>query len=268
MKTFIYSCFLILTISCSRTNEEVVKEFITARNNYDKEKISQLITDDFSYTKGKDSINRQYFLSIVDSNRISGNKIFLDTSFIVNLTLKTIEPYMDRIDSLLHVEKLIKSHKSYIIIDNKIRKIIIDSITNQKENDLDREMRYNAVSIYIEESYPDLSYDEVKSNAIKYIKEFNKLDQNTKSEYLKFGKLKGLYYCSNPSFYDKIEIVGRSSAYIYYNMVVRLKIAASYIIDGNYIRVESEHGKMLFKIGNDGNLYGEGLSKGKFEKIN
>ena len=113
----IFACAL-LFISCHQNKEGIVKDFIEAENNFNPEKISQLITDRFT-CYGTDTLSKEAFLS-----RLESYKTFEEHASLLNIqdldsVVKTEEQFRHIIDVSLEITPLI-SHKRRLIDSRRI----------------------------------------------------------------------------------------------------------------------------------------------------
>ena len=72
-------------------------------------------------------------------------------------------------------------------------------------------------------------------------------------------------YVSKKGYYNKIAFKGKSSVLVT-ESTLGFEIAASYVIDKNYIRINTQNGDLLFEIINSDTLIGEGFASGTFIK--
>lgn len=266
MKKFIL--LLVCTIlfcSCHQSKTEMIKDFIEARNCYDKEKLSQYLMDDFiSYSRDR-TRNKNEFLSISDSNKIREQKYIMLKIQDLDSIVRTEEEVSNITDSLLEVSPKVIQKKTYRFYGYKLKSITLDTLLNFDENKKALEKKVIPFAYYLESNYPNESTYLPKMK--KYLTEYANLPAFDKNKYRVYAYLQGTFVSDDNPFYRKLVFKGKRTVSII-DGIFGLSFATSYEVDENYIRIRTDQSDLLFEVVDENTLVGEGFAKGTFKKEN
>ena len=266
MKKFIlfFVCAM-LFCSCHQSKTEMIKDFIEARNCYDKEKMSQYLMDDFmAYGRDK-TYNKNEFLSISDSNKNIEPKYIMLKIQDLDSIVRTEEEVSTIYDSLLEVYPRVIQKKTYRFYGHKLKSITVDSLLNLDEHNKALEKKTIPFAYYLGSNYPNEStyLPKIKD----YLTEYANLPASDKKAYRTYAYLQGTFVSDDNPFYKKLVFKGKRTVSIV-DAIFGLSFATSYEVDENYIRIRTDQSDLLFEVVDENTLVGEGFAKGTFKKVN
>lgn len=256
---------MILVSSCQQSKWGRVKDFIDAINSYDKNEISLLLADSFTYY-GKDTIGKSDFLARMDSLKSVECVSAIIKSQELDSIVKTEEQVSSIIDSLLEVRPKLIQMKSYRFSNDKLESVTVDSILNYDDYMISLDERLGAFNFYIKDQY-DIDENELIKDIKKYLTEYMSLPASDRRTYKTYASLQGTYVSKNCAFYRKLIFRGKKTATIV-DAFWGMHFTSSFEVDENYIRVKTDKSDLLFEMKDSKTLIGEGFAKGTFTKTN
>ena len=266
MKKFIPILVCIFIFSaCQESKQKIVEDLIEAENCYDKEKVSQLLSDDFMFF-GTDTLNKELYLSAFDSIKyIERQKTILQIQDLDSI-IKTEERIRSIVDSLLEVSPAIVLKKTYRFADDKLVSITVDSILNNEDFTKSLAEKLYPFLFYIKDQYGIDDKREIKNNIKKYLSEYVSLPVSDRKQYKNYAFLQGTYVSKDCSFYRKLIFRGKRTVTVV-DAIFGFSFASSYELDEDVIRIRTDKSDLLFEIKDSQTLIGEGFAKGTFRKI-
>ncbi len=270
MKT-ITQLFILLTllfiISCSKSNDQIIREFINHCNSYDKVNSSKYISENFKYIGINDTLNYQEFIDRFDTLSMREDKCYInsiqdfDTIAIVDLNLA------DMFDSLLQVEPKLIQRRTMTIKAGKITSIQIDSSLNLNSYSQVFDVKKTAFLYFIENKHKQLDQVTFINNMKYYLSEFYNLSKVEKDDIFKYSSLIGTYVSNDNKYYKKLIFKGKTTVVVV-DAIFGYSYPTSYVLDENFIRISTDQSDLLLEIVDNKTLVGEGFASGKFIKSN
>ena len=172
MKKFIPILVCVFIFSaCKKSKQMIVEDLIEAKNCFEKEKVNQILSDNFMFY-GTDTLNKEEYLSSIDTL-----KAFECQSSILQIQdldsiVKTEERVRSIVDSLLEVTPAIIQKKTYRFVDDKLVSITVDSILNYEDYTISLNEQYIPFAFYIKDQYGIDNEREIATNIKKYLSEY------------------------------------------------------------------------------------------------
>lgn len=272
MKKFIpfFACIIIFT-SCQHSKQEFVKDLIKANNNFEIDKISRLLSDDFIYywadTYWTDTLNKADYLSRIDNFKsIEFQSSILQIQDFDSIVM-TEEMSHSIIDSLLGVTPAVIQKKTYRFIADKLTSISVDSTLNYEEYTKSFYEKYLPFAFYIKEQYGIEDEKEITANLKKYLLEYIGLSASERKQYKNYAHLQGTYVSQDCAFYRELVFKGKRTVTIV-DAIFGFSFPSSYELDEDIIRIRTDKSDLLFTIKDSQTLIGEGFARGTFRKSN
>ena len=83
-KIYLLFVCIVLFSSCHRSRQEIVNDYLDALNCYDKEKMGQLMSEDFVLL-GSDTLDKEHYLARLDSFKIMEVKMLRNIGYQISL---------------------------------------------------------------------------------------------------------------------------------------------------------------------------------------
>ena len=175
MKNFfpIFVC-VILFSSCQPSKEDVVKNLLEAENSFNKEKVSQLIADDFMYY-GTDTLNKEEYLSRLDNLKSIDCQGEILSIQDLDSIVRTEEQMRNIADLLLDIHPLIVQRRTYRFADKKVQSITVDSVLNYEESQKETNEKWVPFVFYLYDKYGIEDWSKVTPDLKKYLSEYTAL---------------------------------------------------------------------------------------------
>ena len=245
--------------SCKQSKQDAVQNFISETNKFDKEKIGQLLSDNFIYSSNTENLNKKDYLNNLDSLK----KIEYNTAIInirnLDSVIETDERVTNIIDSLLEVEPKIVQKKTYRFTEGKIKSITVDSTLNYDDYYKSLNDKTIPFYFYVQDQHDIKDHKEIYKDIKKYLTEFIALPQSDRKKFRTYANLQGTFISHN-NFFHKLEFRGKKT------VIISGWIASSYEIDEQYIKIRTDKSDLLLEIKDSKTLIGEGWVTGTFVK--
>lgn len=261
-KIYLLFVCIVLFSSCHRSRQEIVNDYLDALNCYDKEKMGQLMSEDFVLL-GSDTLDKEHYLARLDSFKIMEVKMTLQKIQDLDSIVRTEEKLCTIVDSLLGVTPIIVIN-TYSFSGNKLKTITVDSVLNNNEHDEDLEEKIIPLYFYIQETYGTsrINLMDIK----KYLLEYVALPMSERKTYRTFANLQGTYVAKKSLFYKKLIFRGKRTVTVV-DAIFGFPFSSSYEVDEDVIRIRTDKSDLLFNIQDSKTLIGEGFAKGTYVKI-
>lgn len=256
--------YLLVICSCKQNKEELVHDFIRSSNNFEKEKLEMLLTEDFIYYGTSVTLDKTEYLNRIDSLKKVESKLSILNIIENEAFIKTEERVTSALDSLLEIKPEIILKKTYYFNEGKINKITIDSIINWEEYAQSFVKEYSNFMDYMRFNHEIIDNEIIWSNILKYLTEYHILPQSDKKRFKTISNLQGTFVSKN-SIYAKLIFRGKSTVTVV-DAFLGFPFATSYDIDEQYLRIKADNTFLLFEIIDDRTLIGEGFATGTFYK--
>ena len=203
-KLFLCACVFFLFAAC-QSNDRTVKAFLAATNSNDTGKISQIISEDFTYSGPESTLNKEMYLKTIDSLKYNESRFNLNILNIQNCDsiVKTEEKLTSIVDSLLDVTPKIINNKTYRFSEGKLKSVTIDTVLNAVEYWNNLLEKAEPVDFWIKEQYGELDDNEIFTNIKKYLTEYLTLPVSERTKITRYTNLQGVYVSEN-YFYTKL----------------------------------------------------------------
>lgn len=266
-KLFLCTCVFFLFAAC-QSNERTVKAFLAATNSNDTGKISQIISEDFTYT-GDFTLNKEMYLKNIDSLKYNESRFNFNLLNIQNCDsiVKTEEKLTSIVDSLLDVTPKIINNKTYRFSEGKLKSVTVDTVLNAVEYWNNLLEKAEPVEFWIKEQYGELDDNEIFTNIKKYLTEYLTLPVSERKKIKTYTNLQGVYVSDNILF-TKLIFRGKKTVSVIGLGTLGVPYAASYELDENYVKIMTGDGEFLFEIKDNKTLIGEGFAEGTYKKQN
>ena len=271
-KIISFMMFMVLFASCQQSKEGIVKDFIEAENNVNTEKMSRLLADSFIYYGSIDTLNKEDYLSWLDSSELELSEVHVSILNMQELDsiVKTDEQICTIADKYLEVTPLIVQKRTYRFADNKIKSINVDTVLNYEEYAKSFNEKWTPFAFWIKDKY-DIDNDSefltnVGRNFKKYLTEYINLPASDKKQYKRYAHLQGTYVSDDCAFYKKLKFKGKRTVTII-DAIWGFPFATSYELDEDLIKIKTDRSDLLFEIKDSQTLIGEGFAEGTFIKI-
>ena len=269
MKNFIsiLACVLLLS-SCNQSKEGIVKDLIEAENNFQTEKMSRLLTDNFM-CYGTDTLNKKDYLSRLESFKLIECQASILNIQDLDSIVKTDEQVSTIADKYLEISPLIVQKRTYRFDDKKVKSVTVDSILNYEEYAKSFNEKWTPFAFWIKDKY-DINDDNefltnVGKNLNKYFSEYTNLPASDKKLYKNYAHLQGTYVSKDCAFYKKLIFKGKRTVTII-DAFFGFPFATSYELDEDLVKIKTDQSDLLFEIKDSQTLIGEGFAKGTFTK--
>lgn len=268
MKNFIpFLVCVFLLSSCQQSKEDAVNDLLKAENSFDKEKVSQLLSDSFIYYGTVDTLNKDEYLSWLDSTL---RPLECKTSILniqdLDSIVKTEEQVRSCIDVSLDVTPPYVRKMTYRFFNDKLISITVDS-TNYEEYVKSYNEKCNPFVFYIKDKYGKEDWNEIAPNLKKYLSEYTVLSVSEKKQYETYAYLQGTYVSKDCVFYKKLIFRGKRTVTII-DAIFGFPFSTSYELDEDIVRIRTDKSDLLFDIKDSQTLIGEGFANGTFIKVN
>ena len=269
MNKIIGTLFLgaILLMSCQPNKQESVKKLISAINNYDKQKISNLLTDDFVFTyQDGTKQDKQSYLNALDV-LLEDYETKQSVVSIQNLDsiIKTEEQTVNVFDSILEVTPPMVQYKTYRFKDGKILSISLDSIANVDEYNKSLNEKMMSFAFWVKDTYDVEDLFEVIHTLKKYLTEYQELSVSEKNKFRNYSRLQGTYISKDNPLCRKLAFKGKTTVVIT-DAIFGWSSPTIYTLDEDYVRIQDGSVYYLLQIKDDNTLIGEGIMSGTFRK--
>ncbi|MET4072993.1 hypothetical protein [Hymenobacter sp. UYCo722] len=252
--------------SCKQNAQETTRAFVSALNRSDKDKITQLSSEKFTYSfKGAEKKDLSEFLDKLDEIKERQINFSLLAIHGTDSVVTTEERITTMMDSLLQVKPTIEIHKTYRIQDGKINSITLDSTLYDEEHEKSTNEKVAALSYWAVETYSIQNGEGIDKNYSKYLTEYSKLSVSDKRKYETYATLMGTFISKGNPFYRKLIFKGKSTVVIV-DALFGMSYPSSYELDEDYIRIRTDKSDLLLHIKDNRTLIGEGFIKGVFKK--
>ena len=267
MKNFfpIFVC-VILFSSCQPSKEDVVKNLLEAENSFNKEKVSQLIADDFMYY-GTDTINKEEYVSRLDNLKSIDCQGEILSIQDLDSIVRTEEQMRNVADLLLDIHPLIVQRRTYRFADKKVQSITVDSVLNYEESQKETNEKWVPFVFYLYDKYGIEDWSKVTPDLKKYLSEYTALSISEKKQYKNYAFLQGTYESKDCVFYEKLIFRGKKTVTII-DAIFGSPFSTSYELDEDIVKVRTDRGDLLFNIKDSKTLIGEGFAGGTFIRVN
>ena len=260
----IYVCAMLFA-SCQSSKEDVVNDLLKAGSCFNKEKVSQLITDDFMYY-GTDTLNKEGYLARIDfwkSIDCQGEILNIQG---LDSVVRTEEQSRNIAELMLDVNPLIVQKRTYRFAGEKIKSITVDSILNYEEYQRALNEKWVPFVFYLFDKYSIEDWTKVTPDLKKYLSEYTALSTSEKKQYKNYAFLQGTYESKDCVFYKKLIFRGKKTVTII-DAFFGFPVSTSYELDEDIVKV-TDRSDLLFVIKDSQTLIGEGFASGTFTKIN
>ena len=265
MKKFIFILICVFLFSaCQKSKQMIVENLIEAKNCFEKEKINQILSENFMFY-GTETLNKEEYLSTIDSLKAFECQSSLLQIQDLDSIVKTKEQVRSIIDSLLEVTPAIIQNKTYRFADDKLVSITVDSMQNYEDYTKSLNEKYIPFAFYIKEQYDIDDKREIATNIKKYLSEYVGLPASIKKQYKYHSHLQGTYVSRDCVFYRKLIFKGKRTVTII-EAFLGLPFSSSYEVDENIVRISTDKSDLLFEIKDSKTLIGEGFARGTFRK--
>ena len=267
MKKFIPILVCVFIFSaCQKSKQMIVEDLIEAKNCFDKEKVNQILSDNFIFY-GADTLNKEEFLSIIDSlEPIEYHFSILQIQDLDSI-VKTEERVRSIVDSLLEITPAIIQKKTYRFADDKLVSITIDSTLNYEDYIKSLNEKYTPFAFYVKDIYDIDNVTEIATNIKKYLSEYATLPASDRKQYKNYAYLQGTYISRDCAFYRKLIFRGKRTVTVV-DAIFGMSFTSSYDLDEDFVRIRTDKSDLLFEIKDSQTLIGEGFAKGTFRKSN
>lgn len=266
-KYILFFVCAILFCSCHQSKTDIVKDYVDVLNCYDKEKMSQYLSDSFMFYGVGIQLNKFEYLDRVDVVKAIEQKTTILETQDLDSIVSAEEKWSTIIDSLLEVTPKVVQKISYRFSGNKLKSITIDTSLNYAEYKKSYDEKTSPCYFYLNSKY-DIQDDwDFVRNAKQYITEYANLPASDKNKYRVYAYLQGTFVSDDNPFYRKLVFKGKRTVSIV-DAIFGLSFATSYEVDENYIRIRTDQSDLLFEVVDENTLVGEGFAKGTFKKVN
>lgn len=254
-----------LLTSCQPNKQDSVKDLLSATNNFDKQKIGNLLADDFVFTdpNGTKS-NKQDYINKLDTLENFETRQSVVSIQDLDSVLKTQERTVNILDSVLEITPKMVQYKTYKVKDGKISSISLDSIANLDEYNKSLTDKIMPFGFWVEDTH-DVELSEVMQNLKKYLTEYQQLSVSDKKKFGTYSRLQGTYISKDNPFYRKLVFKGKTTVTII-DAIFGFPFTSSYVLDENYIRIRTDKSDLLLEVKNNNTLVGEGFASGTFKR--
>lgn len=265
--TVIATATIFLT-ACTHNKQDTVDDFLSASNKFDKEKVSQLLADNFfSVDKDGNKTDKTAFL-----NQLDTLKNLELTSTIVSVQdldsiIKTEERSVSILDSLLEVTPKLFQRKTYKVKEGKIVSMVVDTTLNYDDYKKSFNEKLYPFSFWVEDTHDVEEQKQILQNLKKYLTEYSQISVADKKKYRTYSRLQGTYISKDNPFYRKIVFKGKTTVVIV-DAIFGFQFPSSYVLDEGYIRIRTDKSDLLLQITDNNTLTGEGFAAGTFTKVN
>ena len=267
MKKFIPILVCVFIFSaCQKSKQMIVEDLIEAKNCFQKEKVNQILSDNFMFY-GTDTLNKEEYLSSIDTLKAFGCQSSILQVQDLDSIVKTEERVRSIVDSLLEVTPAIIQKKTYRFVDDKLVSITVDSILNYVDYTISLNEKYIPFTFYVKEQYGIDDEREIATNIKKYLSEYVGLPVSVRKQYKTYAHLQGTYVSRDCAFYRKLIFRGKRTVTIV-DAIFGFSFASSYEVDEDIIRIRTDKSDLLFEIKDNQTLIGEGFARGTFRKSN
>ena len=268
MKKFIpvFICVFLFS-ACQKSKQAKVNDLLEAENSFEKEKVNQMLSDNFMFY-GTDTLIKDGYLSRIDSLKsIECQSLLLQIQDLDSI-VKTEERVRSLVDSLLEVTPAIIQKKTYRFVDDKLVSITVDSTLNYEDYTKSLNEKYIPFAFYVKEQYDVDDGKEMVANIKKYLSEYASLPASDRKQYKKYAHLQGTYVSRDCPFYKELTFRGKKTVTIVdaFYAILGLSFATSYELDEDVIRISTDKSDLLLEIKDNQTLIGEGLARGTFIK--
>lgn len=267
MKNFFpFLVCVILFSSCQQSKEDIVSNLLEAENSFDKEKVSQLIADDFMYY-GMDTLNKEEYLSRLDYLKsIDCQGEILNIQDLDSI-VRTEEQSQNIAELLLGVNPQVIQKRTYRFADNKIQSITVDSTLNYEECQKQLNEKWVPFVFYLYDKYGIENWMDISPDLKKYLSEYTAISATEKKQYKNYAFLQGTYESKDCVFYKKLIFRGKKTVTII-DAILGFPFSTSYELDEDIVKIRTDKSDLLFDIKDSQTLIGEGFANGTFIKVN
>ena len=265
MKKYISILVCVFIFSaCQKSKQMIVEDLIEAKNCFEKEKVNQILSDNFmSY--GTDTLNKEEYLSTIDTLKAFEYESSIFHIQDLDSIVKTEELVRSIVDSLLEVTPVIIQKKTYRFVDDKLASITVDSTLYYEDYIISLNEKYIPFAFYVKEQYGIDDEREIAANIKKYLSEYVGLPISDRKQYKTYAHLQGTFVSKDCAFYRKLIFRGKRTVTIV-DAIFEFSFASSYELDEDIIRIRTDKSDLLFEIKDSQTLIGEGFARGTFRK--
>ena len=267
MKKFIpiFVCVFLFS-ACQKSKQAIVNDLIEAENSFEKDKVNQILSDNFMFY-GIDTLNKEEYLSTIESLRpIERQSSILQIQDLDSI-VKTEERVRSIVDSLLEVTPAIIQKKTYRFADDKLVSITVDSTLNYEDYMESFNEKYIPFAFYVKDQYDIEDGKEIAANIKKYLSEYAGLPVSDRKQYKNYAYLQGTYVSRDCAFFRKLIFRGKRTVTVV-DAIFGMSFAYGYELDEDIIRIRTNESDLLFVIKDNQTLIGEGFAEGTFRKTN
>ncbi len=256
----------ILMTACQKNKQDIVKDFLSSTNSFDKAKIEQLLADNFVYVQSNGiKQDKAAFLNRIDSLKNYGNNSNIISAQVFDSVIKTEERATTMIDSLLDVTPKIVQHKTYNVKDGKIVSVQLDTTLNWGEYNKSFREKIIPFLFWVEDTHGLKGEQEIFKDLKKHLTEYSQVSVFDKKKYRTYANLQGSYVSKNNSFYRKLIFKGKTTVVIV-DAIFGMSFPSSYVLDEKYIRIRTDKSDLFLEIKDNNTLVGEGWAAGTFKR--
>ena len=255
---------MVLFASCQQSKEGIVKDFIEAENNFNIEKMSQMLADSFM-RYGIDTLNKEGYLSRLESLKPIEYQTSLLNIQDLDSIVKTDELGSTIINRYLKITPLLVQKRTYRFDDNKIKSIIVDPLLNYEEYAKSFNEKWTPFAFWVKDKYDVDGESGLFDNIEKYLSEYSNLPASDKKQYKRYAHLQGTYISDDCALYKKLKFKGKRTVTII-DAIWGFPFATSYELDEDLIKIKTDRSDLLFEIKDSQTLIGEGFAEGTFIK--
>ncbi|MBL3656696.1 hypothetical protein [Fulvivirga sediminis] len=270
MKALIRIQFVFLMIlcfgSCKPPKEDRVQSFVSALNNLELLKAQNMMSDRFIYTdsNGK-KFSKTEYLELIDSLMSLNTSYNINSIHYEDSVVKTKEKVTNLLDSILEVNPKIIQCVTYTLDEDRISKITMDSLINKNEYEESLNSNYIPFEFWVDDNYNVSGSSEIFKSLKKYLAEYSSMPPVERKNYRSYAYLQGTYISNDNRFYKKLEFKGRTTVVVI-DAIFGLKYPTSYVLDNDFIRIQTDKSDLLLEIKDSNTLLGEGYAKGTYHR--
>lgn len=218
--------------SCKEDKVKIVKMYNVHMNQYDSSNVRKILSSDFTITSNQ-LLNSRTFA--MDSLKSIKSNIKLLSVTDNDSTIKTIELWTSKLDTVLGMNSYLKMHNTYTISKGNIVSIRTDSIENLSQYRAEYDKKTSSFNDYLDFEFKNLNKTERQSRLLELWEKYSSLSDTEKAEYKVMRYIKGSTFISNNTFVPMtVKFTGRRSVLV---SSFGFKIPTTFTIDDNIIHV-------------------------------